>query len=157
MYNLIKKQKNKTPSTHTFVLLWTCSWVGKQLQGSSSHALRSRFSLLFAKSFYEIPPQPANTSFVRSDKTRGISCFFQSRWVLCQVEAHRSLSPERVFPSDAPPPAQTHTHTLLLSHSQTNTPYNLLHTTNPFSLYCHIPHLQSAGKRLGRECVCDCT
>lgn len=108
-------------------------------QGSSSHAqththTRSELGLLFGKSCYEIPPQPANTSFVRSDKTRGISYFSVSCRVLCQVEAHRSLNPERVFPSDTPPP---HTHTNPLSH--THTPYNLPPAphTNPFPWLTH--------------------
>lgn len=61
------------------------------------------------KSCYEIPPEPKNR------KTRGISCFCVCCWVLCQVEAHRSLSPERVFPSDSPPPPCTHP----LSHTYT--------------------------------------
>lgn len=67
-------------------------------------------------------------------------------WVLCQVEAHRSLSPERVFPNDTP---HTHTPPPSLPHTTSL----LLHATNP-SLYYHILHLQSAGKR--HECVCDC-
>lgn len=133
--NLIKKKKQQ----HQLLTL-LCHYELAAEGANSSHALRSRFSLLFGKSSYEIPPQPANTSFVRSDKTRGISYFFQSHWVLCQVEAHRSLSPERVFPSDAPPPSQTHT--LLLTHSQTNTPYNLLHTTNP--LFSLLPHTSAS-------------
>ena len=73
-------------------------------------------------------PEPANSLLIRQAEGN-FGLFFV---LLCQVEAHRSLSPERVFPGDTPHPS-SHT----LTHSSTST----------------VPHKHTSLASLANSCL----
>lgn len=120
---------------------WQTAPDRQKLTHQQTHC--SGLGLLFGKSCYEIPPQPANTSFVRSDKTRGISYFLSLaeccvRWGPTEASAQSGFSP-------VTPP---HTHI----------PYNLppVPHTSPFPpTYLIFSQLERdmTGEAV---CVCDC-